>query len=68
VCGHGCVAVGLGMAAVMWLANVARADEWKPLTPEELKMTSLTEAPGAPAVILYREVMKDDGRTPHEDT
>jgi hypothetical protein len=56
------------MAAVLWLANVARADEWKPLTPEELKMTSLPEAPGAPAVILYREVMKDDGRTPHEDT
>jgi hypothetical protein len=23
---------------------------------------------GAPAVILYREVTKDDGRTPHEDT
>jgi len=61
-------AVALGMAAGVWLANVARADEWKPITPEELKMTSLPEEPGAPAVILYREVMKDDGRTPHEDT
>lgn len=48
-------------------AAVARADEWKPISPEELKMTSLAEAPGAPAVVLYREVNRDDGRTPHED-
>jgi hypothetical protein len=54
-----CAAV-LAMAAGVWLANVARADEWKPITPEELKMTSLTEAPGAPAVILYRQVDRDD--------
>lgn len=45
----------------------ASGDEWKPVTPEELKMTTLAEAPGAPAVILYREVNRDDGRTPHED-
>jgi hypothetical protein len=44
------------MAAGVWLANVARADEWKPITPEELKMTSLAQAPGAPAAILYRQV------------
>jgi len=30
-------------------------------------MTGLPEAAGAPAVILYREVNRDDGRTPHED-
>jgi hypothetical protein len=42
-------------AAGVVLANVARADDWKPITPEELKMTSVTEAPGAPAVILYRQ-------------
>ncbi|HSC44842.1 MAG TPA: DUF3857 domain-containing protein, partial [Candidatus Acidoferrum sp.] len=41
-------------------ARAARADEWKPISPEELKMTSLAEAPGAPAVILYREVNRDD--------
>jgi hypothetical protein len=51
-----------------WLANAARADEWKPITPEELKMKTLAEAPGAPAAILYQEVNRDDGRTPHEDT
>ena len=58
----------LATAAGVWLANVARADEWKPITPEELKMTSLKEAPGAPAVILYQEVNRNDGRTAHEDT
>jgi len=43
-------------------------DEWQPVTQEELKMTSLPEAPGAPAVILYKQVDRDDGRTPHEYT
>jgi hypothetical protein len=56
------------VSAAVWLSNVARADEWKPITPEELKMKTLAEAPGAPAVILYQEVNRDDGRTPHEDT
>ena len=38
--------------AVLWVARETRADEWKPISPEELKMTSAAEAPGAPAVIL----------------
>jgi hypothetical protein len=42
-------------------------DDWQPITPEELKMTSVPEAPGAPAVYLYRQVDRDDSnRTPHE--
>ena len=53
-------AASLVTAAGVVLANVARADDWKPITPEELKMTSVTEAPGAPAVILYRQVDRDD--------
>ena len=36
------------------------ADEWQPISPEELKMTSVAEAPGAPAVYLYRQVDRDD--------
>src|SRR4029077_15636889 len=55
------------VAGLLLTARNASGDEWKPVTPEELKMTSLPEAPGAPAVILYREVNRDDGRTPHED-
>jgi transglutaminase-like putative cysteine protease len=43
----------LGMRAVS-------ADDWQPISGDELKMTSLPEAPGAPAVILYRQVDRDD--------
>jgi uncharacterized protein DUF3857 len=35
-------------------------DEWLPVTPEELKMTSEPKAPGAPAIYLYRQVDRDD--------
>src|SRR5262249_12267145 len=42
-------------------------DEWQPITPEELKINSLPEAPGAPAVILYRQMDRDDNaRTGNE--
>ncbi len=38
------------------------------VSPDELKMTSEPLAPGAPAVILYRRIDRDDnGRTSHED-
>ena len=41
---------------------------FQPVNPEELKMKSEPLAPGAPAVILFREVDRDDNRyTPHED-
>src|ERR1700733_16317320 len=42
--------------------------EFQPVNPDELKMTSEPLAPGAPAVILYRQVDRDDnGQTTHED-
>jgi transglutaminase-like putative cysteine protease len=41
---------------------------FQPVSPDELKMTSEPLAPGAPAIILYRQVDRvDDLRTPHED-
>ena len=41
---------------------------FQPVNPEELKMTIEPQAPGAPAIILFREVDRDDNRyTPHED-
>ena len=62
--------------AILFLAGVTlrnskpvhAADEWLPITPEELKMTSEPKAPGAPAIILYRQIDRDDSdaRTPHE--
>lgn len=49
-------------------ATVSAGEAFPPITPEELKMTSEPLAPGAPAVILYRQVDRDDnGRTSHED-
>jgi len=45
---------------------VSAGDEWQPISQEELKMTSVPEAPGAPAVYLYRQVDREDSRTPHE--
>jgi len=39
---------------------VSAGDEWLPISPEELKMTSEPKAPGAPAIILYRQVDRDD--------
>ena len=36
------------------------ADDWLPIAPEELKMRSEPNAPGAPAILLYRQVDRDD--------
>jgi hypothetical protein len=44
------------------------AQGFPPISPDELKMTTEPLAPGAPAVILFREVDRDDNKlTPHED-
>jgi hypothetical protein len=41
---------------------------FQPVSPDELKMTSEPKAPGAMAVILYRQVDRDDtARLAHED-
>lgn len=64
------VLVGLSFAAasLRFSQKTISADEWLPITPEELKMTSEPKAPGAPAIILYRQIDRDDSdaRTPHE--
>ena len=46
-------------------ASPVRADDWLPISPEELKMTSEPHAPGAPAILLYRQVDRDDNE-PYE--
>lgn len=50
----------LFLVAVHGPWRVSAGDEWQPISPEELKMTSEPKAPGAPAVILYRQVDRDD--------
>jgi hypothetical protein len=58
---------GLITACILLFAGtpVARADDWLPVSPEELKMTSEPLAPSASAIILYRQVDRDDNG-PHE--
>ena len=47
---------------------LARAEGFQPPSPDELKMTGEPLAPGAPAIILERDVDRDDrGQTAHED-
>src|SRR5271169_1203492 len=61
------VVVGL----VVWMLAAQRANAgigFQPVSQDELKMTSEPLAPGAPAIILYRQVDRDDNiHTPHED-
>lgn len=55
------------LLTVLVLATAAHATaKFQPVSAEELKMTSEPLAPGAPAIILYREVDRNDyGRTAH---
>jgi hypothetical protein len=42
------------------LKSTAQADDWPPISPEELSMKELPEQPGAKAVVLDRQEMTDD--------
>jgi Domain of Unknown Function with PDB structure (DUF3857)/Transglutaminase-like superfamily len=53
-------AVVLLGATAYRVGSIKAADEWLPISPEELKMTSVPEAPGAPAIYLYRQVDRND--------
>src|SRR5271167_2987700 len=56
--------IGLLAATVL----PAKADDWLPVTQEELKMTSEPKAPGAAAIYLYRQVDRnDDGNSSEYD-
>jgi hypothetical protein len=60
------IASSLSIAALFLIATARASVHFQPVSPEELKMTSEPAAPGAPAIILYREVYRDDqGRTGH---
>ena len=48
------------VGAMLRRGGQVSGDEWMPILPEELKMTSMPEAPGAPAVFLYRQVDRND--------
>src|ERR1700686_2992777 len=73
MCGRSSFVLSALSVTLVWslLASIppsASAQGFQPASPEELKMTSEPLAPGAPAIILYRQVDRDDNRrTPHED-
>ncbi len=66
--------LAIGFSLCVWFPVTARAvstaSAFRPVNPEELKMTSEPMAPGAPAVILYREFVRDDTHPliAHEDS
>lgn len=67
--GSGKWVAAAGLAAFLFTAQNANAVGFQPVSPDELKMTSEPLAPGAPAIVLYRQVDKDDNiHTPHEDS
>ena len=63
-----CCAISLVLSVGNYRPTAVRAEGFQPISPEELKMTSEPLAPGAPAIILYRQVDRDDnGHTSHEN-
>ena len=62
------MSAALAVLVSVHLSCFASGDDWLPISPEELRMTSEPKAPGAPAIILYRQVDRDDSNsaTPHE--
>ncbi len=57
---------GFAIALTLLGACNLRADQWQPVSQEEIKMTSEPKAPGAPAIYLYRQVDRFDDQPPHE--
>ena len=48
--------------------NAVAGIDFQPVSPQELQMTNEPNAPGAPAIILYRQVDRNDSaRSGHED-
>jgi hypothetical protein len=46
--------------SALLIAPPVCAEDWPPVTQDELKMTGEPKAPGTPAIYLYRQVDRDD--------
>jgi hypothetical protein len=53
-------ALGLLLLRAVSVLPAYAGDDWQPISQDELKMTSESAAPGAPAIYLYRQVDRDD--------
>jgi hypothetical protein len=58
-CRWSCHLVLLVLSALT-IVPAAKADDWPPISPEELSMKTLPEQPGAVAVVLMRDELTDD--------
>jgi hypothetical protein len=68
VCRNSLTSSVLLLASLLFLSPDAWSVGFQPVSQDELKMTSEPKAPGAPAIILFRQVDRDDrGLTAHED-
>ena len=47
-------------AATLCAISAAHAEDWLPVTPEELHLTEEPSAPKAAAIYLYRQVDRND--------
>ena len=57
----------LFFASIFYTSAASAGDDWQAISADELKMTSEPKAPGSPAIILYRQVDRDDSSFPiHE--
>lgn len=66
LCRRFLVQLSLFLPVLILVAAAHAGVKFQPVSQEELKMTSEPLAPGAPAVILYRQVDRNDyGRTAH---
>ena len=54
------LAIALVLALALARVRPALAEDWLPVTSQELAMTSEPKAPDAPAIYLYRQVDRDD--------
>src|ERR1044071_4088437 len=68
VCRNSLINSVLLLASLLFLPLAAWSVGFQPVSQDELKMTSEPKAPGAHAIILFRQVDRDDrGLTAHED-
>jgi hypothetical protein len=52
--------MAIGVVALYLATPVTHAEDWLPIDPAELKMTTEPKAPAASAIYLYRQVDRDD--------
>lgn len=63
-----CWTILIALGLVTSYPQRASAQGFQPVSAEELKLTSEPQASGAPAIILFRQVDRDDrGQTAHEN-